>query len=99
MDKQTLILELIGLSRVVNADLRHLIYKRIALADLADRYEPVNPFDAELDVIEEQIDHSVKANIFRNLSAEERQAFISRWDGIQRHQQIAFLQNYVREGQ
>ena len=38
MDRQTLMLELKGLSQVVNADVRDLVYKRQAVSTLADQY-------------------------------------------------------------
>ena len=96
MDKQTLILELIGLSRVVDSDVRNLIYKRHAVTELADTYEPENPFLVLLDDIEAKLIETVHHSIYVNLSEEERQAFTVQWRTMLPDQQLRYLDQYVR---
>ena len=96
MDKQTLILELIGLSRVVNSELRDLIYKRHVVTELADDYEPENPFLAQLDKIEAALLEVTQHNIYTNLSKDERRAFVAQWDTMLPHEQFRYLDQYVR---
>ena len=96
MDKQTLILELIGLSRVVNSELRDLIYKRHIVTELADDYEPVNPYLVELDKIEAALLEVTQHNIYTNLSKDERRAFIVQWETMLPHEQLRYLDQYAR---
>ena len=96
MDKQTLILELIGLSRVVNGDVRNLVYKRHAVSEMADSYEPVNPFLVLLDEIDEALMAATQNSIFANLSQDERRAFLAQWGEMQPYEQLSYLDRYVR---
>ena len=96
MDKQTMMLELKGLSRVVSSDVRDLVYKRCAVTELADNYEPENPFLHMLDKLDEQLIERVELSIFEHLSKEERRAFLAQWSDIRPDEQMSFLENYVR---
>lgn len=96
MDKQTLILELIGLSRVVDSDVRDLIYKRRVVTEMADAYEPENPFLPLLDDIEAKLIETVHHSIYVNLSEDERQAFTVQWRTMLPHEQLRYLDQYVR---
>ena len=96
MDKQTLILELIGLSRVVDSDVRDLIYKRRVVTEMADAYEPENPFLPLLDDIEVKLIETVHHSIYVNLSEDERQAFTVQWRTMLPHEQLRYLDQYVR---
>ncbi len=96
MDKQTLILELIGLSRVVDGDVRNLVYKRHAVAEMADSYEPVNPFLMLLDEIDKALVAATQNSIFANLSHDERRAFLAQWGEMKPYQQLSYLDRYVR---
>ena len=96
MDKQTLILELIGLSRVVDSDVRDLIYKRHVVTEMVDAYEPENPFLTLLDDIEARLIDTVHHSIYVNLSEEERQAFTVQWRTMLPDQQLRYLDQYVR---
>ncbi len=96
MDKQTLILELIGLSRVVDGSVRNLVYKRHAVAEMADSYEPENPFLVLLDNIEAELMEATQNSIFANLSTDERRAFTAQWTAMRPEQQLSYLDRYVR---
>ena len=96
MDKQTLILELIGLSRVVDSDVRDLIYKRHVVTELVDAYEPENPFLTLLDKIEAALLEVTQHSIYTNLSKDERHAFVAQWDTMLPHEQLRYLDQYVR---
>ena len=97
MDKQTLMLELKGLSRVVSNDVRALIHKRRAVEELADSFEPVNPFLNMLDDLEEKLIEHVQLSVFTNLSEDERNAFVAQWSQIHPAEQLRFLDQYVAE--
>ncbi|EAQ05991.1 hypothetical protein [Yoonia vestfoldensis] len=95
MDKRTLMLELKGLSRVIDADVRHLITKRRVIAELSDSYEPQNPFFSLLDDVEDTLSEAVQRKIFENLSAEERSAFLADWRKMPPHEQLRYLDDYI----
>jgi len=98
MDKKTMMLELKGLSRVVGHDVRDLIYKRCAVTELADNYEPENPFLHMLDKLDEQLVERVELSIFEHLSKDERRAFLAQWSEMRPDEQLQFLERYVLEG-
>lgn len=54
-DKQRTVLELLGLSRVVTPQVRHLVQKHQILEELADNYEPINPFYPMMDGLEDEL--------------------------------------------
>ena len=98
MDKETMMLELVGLSRVVDGEVRELIHKSYVLGNLADKYEPINPFielaeDADT-MLRMALDHA----IFRNLSADERTAFLKQWKAIPTNRQMTILAGHVGWG-
>lgn len=95
MDRQTLMLELKGLSRVVDANLRQLIIKRRIVAELADTYEPENPFLHLLDEIEGTLTETMQRNTFEKLSGEERKAFAADWLKMRPDQQLRYLDEYI----
>jgi hypothetical protein len=95
MDRRTLMLELKGLSRVIDADVRHLITKRRVIAELSDSYEPQNPFFSLLDEIEDTLSEAVQRKIFENLSVEERSAFLTDWRKMPPHEQLRYLDDYI----
>jgi hypothetical protein len=95
MDKRTLMLELKGLSRVIDADVRHLITKRRIIAELSDSYEPQNPFFSMLDEIEDTLAEAVQRKIFENLSLEERSAFLIDWRQMPPYEQLHYLDDYI----
>ena len=97
MDKQTMMLELKGLSRVVGSDVRDLVYKRCAVTELAGDYEPENPFLHMLDKLDEQLIERVELSIFQHLSKEERRAFLAQWSEMRLNEQLQFLERYVLE--
>lgn len=97
MDRQTMMLELTGLSRVVSSDVRDLVYKRRAVTELVDSYQPVNPFLNALDDVEAQLMEAVQHSIYLHLSKEERQAFMDHWREMPPDLQLDFLDDYVRE--
>lgn len=84
MDKETLFLELKGLSRVVDDEVRNLAYQRRVVLELADRYEPVNPYWVLLDEIEVDLMEAVQHGIFDNLSEGEQKAFTAQWKTMRR---------------
>ena len=94
MDKHTLMLELKGLSRVVDGDVRGLIFKRSAIKELSDAYEPVNPFETLLDVVEDELGLAIQHNIFAKLSDGERTAFRNQWEQMRAHEQLRCLEQY-----
>ena len=96
MDRQTLMLELKGLSQVVNADVRNLVYKRHAVSALADEYEPVNPYHDVLDHLENDLIHAIDRSIHENLSREASRAFAGQWNQMSAYEQFQFLEDYVR---
>jgi hypothetical protein len=96
MDRQTLMLELKGLSQVVNADVRDLVYKRHAVSVLADEYEPVNPYLDMLDQLETDLINAIDRSIFENLSREASNVFADQWNQMFVYQQFQFLEDYVR---
>ena len=96
MDRQTLMLELKGLSQVVNADVRDLVYKRHAVSTLADEYEPVNPYHDMLDQLETDLIHAIDRSIFENLSREASNVFADQWNQMSVYQQFQYLEDYVR---
>ena len=96
MDRQTLMLELKGLSQVVNADVRDLVYKRHAVSGLADEYEPVNPYLDMLDQLETDLINAIDRSIFENLSREASNVFADQWNQMFVYQQFQFLEDYVR---
>ena len=96
MDRQTLMLELKGLSQVVNADVRDLVYKRQAVSTLADEYEAVNPFHDMLDHLESDLIHAIDRSIYENLSREAGSVFADQWNQMSVYQQFRYLENYVR---
>jgi hypothetical protein len=96
MDRQTLMLELKGLSQVVNADVRDLVYKRHAVSALADEYKAVNPFHDMLDQLESDLINAIDRSIFENLSREASSAFAAQWNQMSVYQQFQYLENYVR---
>lgn len=95
MDKQTMMLELKGLSRVVNKDVTNLVLKRRVIEELADGYEPLNPFFAMMDTVEDELSDMVQRNIFEHLSEGERTAFRSQWNEMRPDQQMSYLNSYV----
>lgn len=95
MDRQTLMLELKGLSRLVDEEVRNLAYKRRAVMELADRYEPVNPYWVLLDEIEAELMAAVHHSIFDKLSDGERQAFTAQWKTMRRDQQITCIEKVI----
>ena len=86
MDKKTLMLELKGLSRVVDRDVRGLIFKRSAIKELSNAYEPINPFETLLDVVEDELGMTVQHNIYAKLSDGERIAFRNQWEQMRAHE-------------
>jgi hypothetical protein len=96
MDRKTLMLELKGLSQVVNADVRDLVYKRHAVSALADEYEPVNPYHDVLDHLENDLIHAIDRSIFENLSREASNVFADQWNQMPVYQQFQYLEDYVR---
>lgn len=96
MDRQTLMLELKGLSQVVSADVRDLVYKRRAVSALADEYEAVNPFHDMLDVLENDLSNAIDCSIFENLSREASTFFADQWNQMSVYQQFQYLEDYVR---
>lgn len=96
MDRQTLMLELKGLSRVVDADVRDLVYRRSIVSKLADEYEPVNPFAEMVHDIEADLIHAIERAIHENLSQEERKVFAAQWHEMTTCQQFRYLEDYVR---
>ena len=95
MDRQTLMLELKGLSRVIDADVRNLIIKRRIVSELSDNYEPQNPFFSLLDEIEDTLADAVQRKSFDNLSSEERTVFLAEWRKMQPHEQLRYLDEYI----
>jgi ABC-type branched-subunit amino acid transport system ATPase component len=95
MDRETLLLELKGLSRVVDDEVRNLAYKRRAVLELADLYEPVNPYWVLLDEIEADLMEAVQHGIFDNLSEGEQQAFTAQWKNMRRDQQITCIEKVI----
>ena len=95
MDRETLLLELKGLSRVVDEEVRNLAYKRRAVLELADRYEPVNPYWVLLDEIEADLMEAVQHGILDNLSEGEQQAFTAQWKTMHRDQQLACIEKVI----
>ena len=96
MDRQTLMLELKGLSQVVDADVRDLVYKRHAVSTLADEYEPVNPYHDMLDQLETDLIHAIDRSIFENLSREASNVFADQWNQMSAYQKFQYLEDYVR---
>lgn len=96
MDRQTLMLELKGLSQVVTADVRDLVYKRHAVSTLADEYEAVNPFHDMLDHLENDLIHAIDRSIFESLSREASTVFADQWNQMSVYQQFQYLEDYVR---
>ncbi|ARU00180.1 hypothetical protein LOKVESSMR4R_00847 [Yoonia vestfoldensis] len=96
MDRQTLMLELKGLSQVVNADVRDLVYKRHAVSTLADDYEAVNPFHEMLDHLESDLIGAIDLSIYENLSREAGSVFAAQWNQMSVYQQFQYLEDYVR---
>lgn len=94
MDKKTLMLELKGLSRVVDRDVRGLIFKRSAIKELSNAYEPINPFETLLDVVEDELGMTVQHNIYAKLSDGERIAFRNQWEQMRAHEQLRCLEQY-----
>ena len=95
MDRQALMLELTGLSRVVDEEVRNLAYKRRAVLELADRYEPVNPYWVLLDEIEGDLMEAVQHGIFDNLSEGERHAFTAQWKTMRRDEQLTCIEKVI----
>jgi len=89
-------LELKGLSQVVNADVRDLVYKRHAVSTLADEYEAVNPFHDMLDVLESDLSHAIDRSTFENLSREASTVFAEQLKQMSVYQQFQYLEDYVR---
>ncbi|MCV2875079.1 hypothetical protein OE810_02290 [Rhodobacteraceae bacterium XHP0102] len=96
MDRQTLMLELKGLSQVVDADVRDLVYKRHAVSALADEYEPVNPYHDMLDQLETDLIHAIDRSIFENLPREASNVFAAQWNQMSAYEQFQYLEDYVR---
>lgn len=94
-DKQRTVLELLGLSRVVTPQVRYLVQKHQILEELADNYEPINPFYPMMDGLEDELQHAVAADAFTNLSDGEHQAFRKEWHKMRPDQQLKFLRQYV----
>ena len=95
MDKKIMMLELKGLSRVVDKEVRNLAYKRRAVLELADRYEPVNPYWVLLDEIEADLMEAVHHGIIDNLSDGERQAFTAEWKAMRRDLKITCIEKVI----
>ena len=96
MDRKTLMLELKGLSQVVDPDIRDLVYQRRALTALADDYQQVNPFYDLLDILERDLSEAIESSIFKNLSREASRVFADEWKQMSEHQQFQYLEDYVR---
>ena len=94
-DKHTNLLELLGLSRVVTPHVRQLVHKHHVLQELADNYEPINPFYPMMDRVEDELHHTVGVDAFANLSQEEYRAFSKEWRKMRADQQLAFLAQYI----
>lgn len=97
MNRERLMLELTGLSRVINKEVRNLVYKRQVVEDLAYNYEPENPFLSALDEVDAQLREQVEQSIFENLGKEERKAFLAQWSQMHPQKRIQFLEFYVLE--
>jgi len=95
MDRKTLMLELKGLSRVVDTDVRYLIIKRRILLELSDDYALQNPFFCLVDEIEGDLAGAVKRKSFDKLSTEERTAFLADWRKMRPDEQFDYLDRYV----
>lgn len=95
MDRERLMLELTGLSRVITKDVRNLVYKRQAVEDLVYSYEPENPFLSVLEDVDAQLIEQVEQSIFENLSKEERKAFLAQWSQMHPNRRLQFLEFYV----
>jgi len=98
MDKQTMMLELKGLSRVIDHDVRRLVHQHIVLSELADDYEPVNPFLEPLDQAHWDLQDSLLRSMHCNLSESECAAFKAQWQAMGPTKQHEFLVRYVEEG-
>lgn len=98
MNKHTMMLELKGLSRVVDWDVRRLVRRHIVLTELADGYEPVNPFLEPLDQAQWDLQDSLLRSVHCNLSESECAAFKAQWQAMGPTKQHAFLVRYVEEG-
>lgn len=98
MDKQTMMLELKGLSRVVDHDVRRLVRRHMVLTELADDYEPVNPFLEPLDQAQWDLQDSLLRSMHCNLSESECAAFKVEWHAMRPTKQHKFLVRYVEEG-
>jgi CO dehydrogenase/acetyl-CoA synthase alpha subunit len=95
MDKQTTLLELKGLSRVVSREVRNLVHKRHAVEELAESYEPENPFLGMLDLLDQEVVEAAQNSMYQHLSDEERHAFRKQWNAMPPYQQLDFLNSYV----
>lgn len=95
MDKETLLLELKGLSRVVDDEVRNLAYKRRAVLELADQYEPVNPYWVILDDVEADLMEAVDHSSLDNLSEGERKAFTIQWKTMRRDQKLSCIEKVI----
>ena len=98
MDRQTMMLELKGLSRVVDHDVRRLVRRHMVLTELADNYEPVNPFLEPLDQAQWDLQDSLLRSMHCNLSESEGAAFKTQWQAMGPTKQHKFLVRYVEEG-
>lgn len=98
MDKQTMMLELKGLSRVIDHDVRRLVHQHIVLSELADDYEPVNPFLDSLDQTGWHLHDSILRSMHRNLSDGECAAFKAQWQAMSPSEQYAVLVKHIEEG-
>lgn len=98
MDKQIMLLELKGLSRVVDHEVRKLVRRHMVLTELADDYEPVNPFLEPLDQAQWDLQDSLLRSMHCNLSESECSAFKSQWQAMGPTKQHEFLVRYVEEG-
>ena len=98
MDKHTMLLELKGLSRVVDWDVRRLVRRHMVLTELADDYEPVNPFLEPLDQAQWDLQDSLLRSMHCNLSDSECAAFKAQWQAMSPSEQYDVLVEHVGEG-
>ena len=97
MDKATMMLELTGLSRVLDKATKLLALKLEAVQDLADNYEQTNPLHLQLDDLEAELQQQIEVSAHQHLSKEEARAFFAQWRKMDVYQQTRLIKRYLEE--
>jgi hypothetical protein len=97
MDKATMMLELTGLSRVLDKATKLLALKLEAVQQLAEAYEQTNPFHDQFYDLEVELQQQIEVSAHKHLSNEEARAFFAQWYKMDVYQQTRLIKRYLEE--